>query len=142
MLPDSMISQLFDFCFFKKSDINSTVAHIMSVRMEITPSKVVAPIGSQVLFTCKYWSLTASQLFISVDNLNVYDVNKTRFDEGDQLTYHHVVSSNQQTVTCFARNKNQFEVGRVNVLVSPGLNTKLLVYIKSLKNYAVHHIKF
>lgn len=112
----------FDFCFFKKSDLNSTVVHIMGVKMEITPSKVNAPIGSQVLFTCKYWSSTTSPLFISVDSLNVFDVKETRFDDGAQLTFHYVVSCNQQTVRCIVRNKNDFEVGRINVLVSPGLS--------------------
>lgn len=96
--------------------------------MEITPSKVNAPIGSQVLFTCKYWSSSASHLYISVDSLNVFEVKETRYDEGAQLTFHYVVSCNQQTVTCIVRNKNNFEVGRINVLVSPGLNTKLSVY--------------
>lgn len=95
----------------------------MGFKMEITPSIVKAPVGSQVLFTCKYWSSAASDLNITVESSNVYDVEQTRFDGGAQLTFHHVVSSDQHNVKCIVSNNKNLEIGLINVMVSPGLNT-------------------
>lgn len=101
----------------------------------MSPPQVNSPIGSQVFFTCKYWSSMASELYITVDSLNVFDVKQTRFDGGAQLTFYFVIGCNQQNVSCIVHNKNNnFEVERINVLVSPGLDKILDSLCGSLRS--------
>ncbi|XP_074025385.1 basement membrane-specific heparan sulfate proteoglycan core protein isoform X7 [Leptinotarsa decemlineata] len=97
----------------------SNIVHIVGLEMEMTPAKVVAPIGTQVQITCKFRSESAKDLYLSIESLNSHDFKETRYNGGATTTFYHVVSCNQQTIRCVVRNKERIEVGRINVLVSP-----------------------
>lgn len=89
--------------------------------MEMTPSQVTAPIGKQVQFTCKYWSKTSEELKIMINGLSIYDIHEMRNADGARVTFYHVVSCYQQTITCVVLNQYNTTRGLITVLVQPGL---------------------
>ncbi|KAJ8950523.1 hypothetical protein NQ318_015267 [Aromia moschata] len=100
---------------------------VLGVEMEMTPSKVVAPIGTQVLFTCKYRSQFSSDLYIAIESLSIHDYKETKYPGGAQTTFYHVVGCNQQKIRCVVRDKQGREVGAINVLVNPELRPPRII---------------
>ncbi|XP_028137681.2 basement membrane-specific heparan sulfate proteoglycan core protein isoform X7 [Diabrotica virgifera virgifera] len=98
-------------------EANSTT--VGGIEMEITPSEVVAPIGTQVRFTCKYRKASSPDLYISIESLNIHDIQETRYPGGAATSFTHVVSFNPQTIRCVVRNKARMEIGNIYVFVAP-----------------------
>nr|CAH7733355.1 unnamed protein product [Callosobruchus chinensis] len=93
---------------------------LIKVDMEIHPPTVVAPIGTQVKFSCKFLSEEYSGLNITVEGLNLYNFETV----GNETTFYHVVGCFQQQVRCVARNRLNQEVGYVSAVVYPaGIST-------------------
>lgn len=89
--------------------------------MEMTPSRVIAPVGTQIPFTCKYRSQSSADLYITVESLNSHYYNETRYLGGAQMTFYHVVGCNRQTIRCILSDRYGQQVGVINVFVYPGL---------------------
>ncbi|XP_072390119.1 basement membrane-specific heparan sulfate proteoglycan core protein isoform X28 [Diabrotica undecimpunctata] len=98
-------------------EANST--SVGGIEMEITPSEVVAPIGTQVRFTCKYRKASSPDLYISIESLNIHDIQETRYPGGAATSFTHIVSFNPQTIRCVVRNKARMEIGNIYVFVTP-----------------------
>lgn len=105
--------------FFKLVQ-NSTA---FGIELELTPSEVIAPIGTQVMFTCKYHKELSPDLYISIESLVyvVYDLKERRYSGGAETSFYIVVGIIQQTIRCVVRNKDMQEVGSIKAFVSPGL---------------------
>ncbi|KAJ8967223.1 hypothetical protein NQ314_003001, partial [Rhamnusium bicolor] len=100
-------------------ELNTTIDHTLGVEMEMTPSKVVAPIGTQIPFTCKYRSRSSSDLYITIEPLSFHDYKETRYPGGAQITFYHVVGCTRQKIRCVVHNKQGRQVGVINVFVYP-----------------------
>lgn len=101
----------------------------------MTPSRVVAPIGEQVAFTCTYRAvdltayneaLQSSEWKVAIENVNSGTRMKLgdliRFEGGAQAAFYAVVGCVKQTIRCSILNRNDAVVGTVSVDLVPGLN--------------------
>ncbi|ENN77212.1 hypothetical protein YQE_06349, partial [Dendroctonus ponderosae] len=123
------------YCDEKTPDKLPDLSNIVEVKVSMTPSRVVAPIGQQVAFTCTYQAvnltayneaLESSRWQVAIENLDSGLRTKLsdliRFEGGAQAAFYAVVGCVKQTIRCLILNRNDTVVGTVSVDLVPGLN--------------------
>ncbi|XP_030745032.1 basement membrane-specific heparan sulfate proteoglycan core protein isoform X3 [Sitophilus oryzae] len=97
---------------------------IIDIGIEITPPRVVAPVGFQQEITCRYRTKNVIRNYdFLVRNLNTsYETrltNTVRFKGGAQASFYSVVGCTEQTYQCVIVTKEGYKIGAVNVVVKP-----------------------
>uniref|UniRef100_A0AAR5PFS0 Basement membrane-specific heparan sulfate proteoglycan core protein n=1 Tax=Dendroctonus ponderosae TaxID=77166 RepID=A0AAR5PFS0_DENPD len=120
------------YCDEKTPDKLPDLSNIVEVKVSMTPSRVVAPIGQQVAFTCTYQAvnltayneaLESSRWQVAIENLDSGLRTKLsdliRFEGGAQAAFYAVVGCVKQTIRCLILNRNDTVVGTVSVDLVP-----------------------
>lgn len=120
--PVTLLNTFLAYLFPTPVKTNTTMNEVLGIEMEVTPSQVIAPVGTQIPFTCKYRSQSSADLYITVESMNSHYYNETRYPGGAQTTFYYVVGCNRQTIRCILHDRYGQQVGLISVLVYPGLS--------------------
>ncbi|ERL92778.1 hypothetical protein D910_10086, partial [Dendroctonus ponderosae] len=133
--PGTPAATAMKVCVDPNSPTLCMACNIVEVKVSMTPSRVVAPIGQQVAFTCTYQAvnltayneaLESSRWQVAIENLDSGLRTKLsdliRFEGGAQAAFYAVVGCVKQTIRCLILNRNDTVVGTVSVDLVPGLN--------------------
>lgn len=99
------------------------------VMMELTPTDVYAPVGAQVVFTCKYHNDEKLDILILENGIPMFrDTDIYMRCEGSAYKKWLVQVNPQPTfIQCMIRNKQSFVVGVLTARLYPGLKSFLTI---------------
>lgn len=104
------------------------------VRLELSPSKVIAPPGTEIQFVCKYHSHEELKIVIREVGKPLIFRNSDLYSSchfGAQKQFHTRVSSVPTVIQCYVKNMDDYIVGVIISRIYPGLKyPKILLYVQ------------